>query len=416
VLAVAVAVPALAQPSPQASLAGCQRAVAAESARFVAARLKVVGRCLDRMAGELIRGGRTPTEAADRAARPCVALLRQLAESPGGGRSLRRGLRTRTAARCDPAGRRVSHALDDVTGRGPGLVAEQIRAATVDGWCAQFGGDGTIGTLEEWLECLVLSHERAADTAISVQYPRALEWIALLRPAIAGVSAPGSNAARVTAALAVLDALDRSLEGLSDDDVPAGACGTHLPASGQTTPFPADRNGRPGATVPEDGTVRAGATLRFVDNADGTILDTNTGLVWEKKSDDGSLHDKDSVFPWSSLVTDTIWDWLAQVNTEGGSGFAGHADWRIPNVKELQTIIDYGRSSPAVDPAFNAACTTGCGVLTCSCTSISSFYWSSTTSAGSATSAWRVSFSDGRLFDVDKSEVLRVRAVRGGAS
>jgi hypothetical protein len=41
----------------------------------------------------------------------------------------------------------------------------------------------------------------------------------------------------------------------------------------------------------------------------------------------------------------------------------GHDDWRLPNVRELQSILDYGRSSPAIDPIFGA---------------LPSFYWSST--------------------------------------
>lgn len=62
------------------------------------------------------------------------------------------------------------------------------------------------------------------------------------------------------------------------------------------------------------------------------------------------------------------------------TGFAGHGDWRIPNVKELSTFLDYGRSFPAMDPAFNDTCNPGCTVLTCSCTkSGATPYRSSTT-------------------------------------
>jgi hypothetical protein len=40
-----------------------------------------------------------------------------------------------------------------------------------------------------------------------------------------------------------------------------------------------------------------------MDQGNGTILDTQTNLIWEKKSDDGSLHDKDTWLPWSGRCT-----------------------------------------------------------------------------------------------------------------
>ena len=193
-------------------------------------------------------------------------------------------------------------------------------------------------------------------------------------------------------------------------------CGKlQFPASGQTTAYHPDTTGVLGATVPDDGTVQAGATLNYRDNGDGTITDLNTGLTWEKKSDDGSIHDKDKTFAWSDVDDPTIWDFIASLNTEGGTGFAGHNDWRIPNVKELQSIVDYETSGPAVGPAFdNGACGGGlCTVLQCSCTGPST-YWSSSTLAGSPTSAWFVGFEFGTVFANVKSNTFFVRAVRGG--
>ena len=186
-----------------------------------------------------------------------------------------------------------------------------------------------------------------------------------------------------------------------------------FPATGQTTSYLADTNGAQGSAVPDDGAVQAGRPLTYVENGDGTITDFNTGLMWEKKSDDDGLHDRDATFPWSDSAVDTIWDWLAQVNVEGGSGFAGHSDWRIPNAKELQTIIDYERVAPSVDPVFDSSCVAACTVLTCSCTA-SAFYWSSTTEADGPGAAWGVRFDDGNVETDGKGNVRAVRAVRGG--
>jgi len=75
-----------------------------------------------------------------------------------------------------------------------------------------------------------------------------------------------------------------------------------------------------GATVRDDGFVKAGGPLSYRDNGDGTISDLNTGLMWEKKSADGSLQDVNKTFVWSSPVTDTVWDWIDAVHPEGANG------------------------------------------------------------------------------------------------
>ncbi|HXU33403.1 MAG TPA: DUF1566 domain-containing protein [Thermoanaerobaculia bacterium] len=197
--------------------------------------------------------------------------------------------------------------------------------------------------------------------------------------------------------------------------IPASAL--DFPASGQTTSYTANKNDgiTAAVSVPDDGAVQAGSTLSFTDNGDGTITDDNTGLMWEKKGDNGGLHDKDNGYYWSgtgSVFQETIWDWLEDVNAEGGTGFAGYADWRIPNAKELQTLVDYESGAPMISAAFNNNCVSGITVLTGSCNPITG-YWTSTTWARSTGMAWGVNFNEGLLFPYDKSSAPRVRAVRG---
>jgi hypothetical protein len=170
----------------------------------------------------------------------------------------------------------------------------------------------------------------------------------------------------------------------------------------------------PCAGTGQDGDIRAGAALSFIDNGDGTITDNNTGLMWEKKSLEGdvntNLSHRDRLYSWDEAFSVHI------AGLNGGSGFAGYNDWRVPNVKELLTLINYEFVQPAVSPAFNTGCVADCTVLTCSCTGLGTAdHWSSTSSAFNPGDAWTVGFFGGNILGPDKSTApLRVRAVRGG--
>ncbi len=79
----------------------------------------------------------------------------------------------------------------------------------------------------------------------------------------------------------------------------------------------------------------------FVDNGNGTITDNATGLMWAKD-------DSGSGMNWEAALAYCM-----------GLGLVGNQDWRVPNAKELQSIVDYGRSpdttnSAAIDPVFNS--------------------------------------------------------------
>ena len=108
---------------------------------------------------------------------------------------------------------------------------------------------------------------------------------------------------------------------------------------------------------------------------------------------------------------------LAALNA--GGGFAGHTDWRIPNIKELQSIVDYEIANPSVNAAFHTSATcTGCTDVTaaaCSCTAADAWYWSSPTVNSAGSSAWFITFDIGSVSAYTKGFGGHVRAVRGSS-
>src|SRR5262245_58960470 len=174
-----------------------------------------------------------------------------------------------------------------------------------------------------------------------------------------------------------------------------------LPQTGQSSCFARDGTevSCEDARCPgQDGFYAAGrpAEGRFIDNLDGTVTDTCTGLQWRQgrpdTNDDGLLTEADFL------------TWCRALSYCEDLVLAGHDDWRLPTLRELQSIVDYGRFNPAIDPIFDA---------------YSTLYWSSTSDASNPSDAWYVAFDTGRLLpeedlNDDKFVFAAVRAVRIG--
>jgi uncharacterized protein DUF1566 len=163
----------------------------------------------------------------------------------------------------------------------------------------------------------------------------------------------------------------------------------------------------------------AGQSGGFQDNGDGTITDTTTGLMWEKKDlgTGNPLHDRDTSYTWTAGTTaaDGTLFTVFLPGLNAGTGFANHTDWRIPTIAELETITDYSTQIPAIAAAFNSNCSSPCTVTTCSCTVQQSDYWSSTTEVGGSGFAWDVYTGNGSVQPGTKTSSLAARGVRGGS-
>jgi hypothetical protein len=146
----------------------------------------------------------------------------------------------------------------------------------------------------------------------------------------------------------------------------------------------------------QDGFYQAGCPTegRFVDNGDGTITDTCTGLMWQKATadvnGDGEINSSADRLNWQDALK-----YCENLI------FAGHDDWRLPNIRELESIVDHSRWDPAIDPVFEATS--------------EDWYWSSTSGAAYPNYAWHAHFYDGVVY-VDQNKISRyfVRAVRSG--
>ena len=143
------------------------------------------------------------------------------------------------------------------------------------------------------------------------------------------------------------------------------------------------------------------------------VKDNVTGLIWENKTDDGTIHDKDNTYTWYDSNPSTNGGNAgfpgAGTNTEAfikdlnDANFGGHADWRLPTIKELAYLVD--NSIPDPGPTIDANYFSDTN---------SSFFWSSSTLANDMYSAWGMSFDYG--YDDSHAKNVRacVRAVRSG--
>jgi Protein of unknown function (DUF1566) len=127
---------------------------------------------------------------------------------------------------------------------------------------------------------------------------------------------------------------------------------------------------------------RAEVPVCRYDTTTDTVLDRTTKLTWQRKFEGTSMTHQKAQEYCSKLITD-------------GGGF------RLPSVKELQTIVDVLRSAPAIDTtAFPDV------------PSSSSAYWTETTYAKDNTNAWYVQFVDGSVYWKPRSETMYVRCVK----
>jgi len=174
----------------------------------------------------------------------------------------------------------------------------------------------------------------------------------------------------------------------TNSKVNGGASGDQalVPKSGQTTSY----------ATGDDGDHQAGLAWpdpRFTDHGDGTVTDNLTGLIWLKDADCFGAQ------TWANA--------LVAANTLN-SGECGLSDdsieggWRLPQVRELHSLVDFGNYNPALPAGYPFS-----GVQPSS-------YWSATTNAYYPDGAWYVNLPGGSVNNYLKTNGYYVWPVRDG--
>jgi hypothetical protein len=172
----------------------------------------------------------------------------------------------------------------------------------------------------------------------------------------------------------------------------------------------------------DDGDLESGVIWpnpRFTDKGDGTVTDNLTGLMWLKNANciqtnypgfDTDEQVGDGMVTWQHAL-----DFVAGINagtyTTCGSTYT---DWRLPNIKELQSLIHFGYHSPPVSDTAGTGQWTEGDPFTGLQSSQSSRYWSGSTALYAKTRAWDVRMVYGFLAFPFKSSDRYVWPVRAG--
>jgi hypothetical protein len=143
----------------------------------------------------------------------------------------------------------------------------------------------------------------------------------------------------------------------------------------------------------DDGCLQEGVpspSPRFTDHGNGTVTDNLTGLMWTKNADACS-----GTKSWTDAMDCVASQYVSPC-------YAGYCDWVLPNIRQLQSLVDFGRNNPALPGGHPFTYVQ------------LSPYWSSTTSVDSAEYAWLLVTNNGTAYYGSKTNGAFVWLVRGG--
>lgn len=138
---------------------------------------------------------------------------------------------------------------------------------------------------------------------------------------------------------------------------------------------------------------------RYTVHDDGTVTDNDTGLMWMQCSEGQSWESNGGA--GNCTGTATIHTWDAALALANGKAFAGYSDWRLPDIKQLASLVAEDRYSPAINSTIFPA-------------TPSSSFWSGSPFAFDGDYSWLVDFNYGYDHHGGRRNLLHVRLVRSG--
>lgn len=136
---------------------------------------------------------------------------------------------------------------------------------------------------------------------------------------------------------------------------------------------------------------------RYTLNNDGTVTDNDTDLMWMQCSEGQTWEPNGGAGNCTGTATPHTWD--AALALANGKTFAGHSDWRLPDIKELASLVAEDRYDPAINSAIFPA-------------PPSSSFWSGSPYANNSNYSWSVDFTFGDAYYNNRNSSPRVRLVR----